>query len=42
MPIGSNDIAIAGHAIAAECVLTTNNTREFSKVDGLKYEDRVH
>ena len=41
-PIGSNDTAIAGHAIATDCVLVTNNTREFSRVDGLKYEDWVH
>lgn len=41
-PIGNNDTSIAGHAIAAECVLVTNNTREFSRVDGLVYEDWVH
>ena len=41
-PIGNNDAAIAGHAIAARCVLVTNNTREFSRVDGLEYEDWVH
>ncbi|MGX9517267.1 type II toxin-antitoxin system VapC family toxin [Vibrio mediterranei] len=40
--IGSNDTAIAGHAIATGCVLVTNNTREFQRVDGLKYEDWVH
>ena len=38
-PIGSNDIMIAGHALAAECVLVTNNTREFARVVGLKMED---
>lgn len=41
-PIGNNDTAIAGHAIAAKCVLVTNNTREFSRVDGLRYEDWMH
>ena len=41
-PIGNNDTAIAGHAIAAGCVLVTNNTREFSRIDGLEYEDWVH
>ncbi|MEX0334687.1 type II toxin-antitoxin system VapC family toxin [Vibrio tubiashii] len=41
-PIGSNDTAIAGHAIAAGCVLVTNNTREFQRVEGLKLEDWVH
>jgi tRNA(fMet)-specific endonuclease VapC len=39
MPIGSNDIMIAGHARAAECVLVTNNMREFSRVKGLRVED---
>lgn len=38
-PIGHNDAAIAGHAIAAGCVLVTNNTREFSRVAGLRLED---
>jgi len=38
-PIGNNDTAIAGHAIATGCVLVTNNTREFSRVDGLTLED---
>ena len=38
-PIGNNDTAIAGHAIATGCVLVTNNTREFSRVDGLALED---
>ncbi|MDY7549161.1 type II toxin-antitoxin system VapC family toxin [Glaciimonas sp. CA11.2] len=40
--IGENDTAIAGHAIAADCVLVTNNVREFSRVPGLSYEDWVH
>lgn len=35
--IGSNDEAIAGHAIAA--VLVTNNVREFERVPGLILED---
>lgn len=38
-PIGSNDTMIAGHALAAECVLVTNNTREFARVEGLRFED---
>lgn len=37
--IGNNDTAIAGHAIATGCVLVTNNTSEFSRVDGLDFED---
>ncbi|WP_298773038.1 hypothetical protein [uncultured Shewanella sp.] len=40
--IGGNDTAIAGHAIATKCVLVTNNTREFKRVEGLNYEDWVH
>ncbi len=40
-PIGNNDTAIAGHAIATGCLLVTNNTREFSRVDGLRFEDWV-
>ncbi len=41
-PIGSNDTAIAGHAIAEGCILVTNNVREFKRVQGLKFEDWVH
>lgn len=40
--IGDNDTAIAGHAIASGCTLVTNNLREFSRVEGLVYEDWVH
>lgn len=38
-PIGPNDSAIAGHAIAAACTLITNNVREFGRVAGLAHED---
>ena len=38
-PIGANDAAIAGHAIATSCVLVTNNTREFERVPDLRIED---
>ena len=37
--IGGNDSMIAGHALAAQCILVTNNTREFSRVTGLRVED---
>jgi tRNA(fMet)-specific endonuclease VapC len=37
--IGGNDTMIAGHALAADCVLVTNNTREFSRVARLTVED---
>ncbi|NNJ18848.1 type II toxin-antitoxin system VapC family toxin [Pseudomonas putida CSV86] len=40
-PIGPNDTAIAGHAIAIGCTLVTNNVREFGRVHGLVYEDWV-
>lgn len=40
-PIGDNDTAIAGHAIASGCTLVTNNVREFGRVAGLVYEDWV-
>ena len=38
-PIGPNDAAIAGHAIAADCVLITNDLREFERVANLHVED---
>ncbi|MDE4730359.1 MULTISPECIES: PIN domain-containing protein [Klebsiella pneumoniae complex] len=40
-PIGPNDTAIAGHAIAAGAVLVTNDVREFERVPGLMLEDWV-
>ena len=40
-PIGPNDTAIAGHAIAIGCTLVTNNVREFSRVPALMYQDWV-
>jgi tRNA(fMet)-specific endonuclease VapC len=36
-PIGANDTAIAGHA--SDCVLVTNNTKEFERVPALHLED---
>jgi tRNA(fMet)-specific endonuclease VapC len=38
-PIGTMDTMIAGHAIAAGCVLVTNNERHFSRVSGLRVEN---
>jgi tRNA(fMet)-specific endonuclease VapC len=35
-PIGPLDMMIAGHAAATDCVVVTNNTKEFSRVEGLK------
>ena len=40
--IGENDMAIAGHAIATDCILVTNNVGEFNRVEGLIYQDWVH
>ncbi|MFZ4833029.1 PIN domain-containing protein [Rouxiella sp. Mn2063] len=40
-PIGANDTAIAGHAIAAGAILITNNMREFERVPGLTAVDWV-
>lgn len=39
MPIGVNDLHIAGHARSEELVLVTNNIQEFERIDGLKLEN---
>lgn len=41
-PIGANDTAIAGHAMAENCIVVSNNTREFQRVEGLRLEDWVN
>jgi tRNA(fMet)-specific endonuclease VapC len=41
-PIGPNDTAISGHAIATVAVLVTNNTRKSAQVLGLILEDWVN
>lgn len=38
-PIGANDLWIACHALADDCTLVTNNTREFERVTALKLEN---
>jgi tRNA(fMet)-specific endonuclease VapC len=38
-PIGPYDILIAGQALARELTLVSHNTREFSRVRGLRVED---
>jgi len=35
-PIGSMDLLIAAHALAAGAILVSNNVKEFSKVKGLQ------
>jgi tRNA(fMet)-specific endonuclease VapC len=38
-PIGPYDVLIAGQALARDLILVTHNTREFSRVPGLRIED---
>lgn len=38
-PIGPNDMLIAAHAVAMECILVTANVNEFSRVAGLQVEN---
>jgi tRNA(fMet)-specific endonuclease VapC len=38
-PIGAHDLLIAAHAIALNCTVVTDNTREFGRVDALMYEN---
>jgi tRNA(fMet)-specific endonuclease VapC len=38
-PISNNDAAIAGNAVALNCTLVTNNTREFQRIETLTLED---
>ena len=40
-PIGALDTLIAAHALSRDCILVTNNTKEFKRVDGLTVEDWV-
>lgn len=40
-PIGPMDLLIAGHAKAAQLILVTNNTKEFSRVEGLEVENWI-
>ena len=37
--IGSNDLLIASSVLSEKGILVTNNTREFSRIDGLLLED---
>ena len=39
--IGSLDMLIAAHALALDCALVTNNTKEFERIDGLRLENWV-
>lgn len=39
LPIGPQDVLLAGHALALGAVLVTHNVREFSRVPSLVIED---
>lgn len=41
LPIGNNDLWLAAHALAEDWTLVTHNTREFSRVTGLRVENWV-
>ena len=40
-PIGSLDMLIAAHVLSIDCILVTNNEKEFSRVPNLKIENWV-
>jgi tRNA(fMet)-specific endonuclease VapC len=40
-PIGNNDLWLAAHALAEGWTLVTNNSREFTRVPGLRVENWV-
>lgn len=40
-PIGGMDLLIAAHALSAQCVLVTNNEREFKRIPGLTVQNWV-
>jgi len=40
-PIGNMDMLIASHALSNNCILVSNNLREFKRVPRLKYENWV-
>ena len=40
-PIGNMDLLIAAHALSQQCILVSNNLREFNRVRGLQCENWV-
>jgi tRNA(fMet)-specific endonuclease VapC len=40
-PIGPLDTLIGSHALSLDVTLVTHNTREFSRIDGLRLEDWI-
>ncbi len=41
MPIGVNDLHIAGHARSENLILVTNNLKEFERIEGLNLENWI-
>ena len=41
LPIGHNDLLIAGHCISVDAILVTDNVREFGRIKGLNFENWV-
>ena len=41
-PIGSLDLLIAAHALARDCILVTNNEKEFNRIPNLLIENWVN
>ncbi len=39
--IGSNDLLIAAHALSLDCILVSNNEKEFKRVNGLRIENWI-
>jgi tRNA(fMet)-specific endonuclease VapC len=40
-PIGSLDLLIAAHALSRDCILVTNNEKEFNRIPNLKIDNWV-
>ena len=40
-PIGSLDMLIAAHALSLDCILITNNEKEFTRIPNLKIDNWV-
>lgn len=39
LPIGGMDILIGSHALSTNCILVTDNTREFARIPNLRVEN---
>lgn len=38
-PIGGNDMLIAAQALATDCIIVTDNEREFARISGLNVQN---